>query len=58
MKIEKFPSHYSPINTPEYAIVMTKDDLRSLLRMINGACLPERRDWNNIKQQITKILET
>lgn len=40
-----------------YEIIdMTKDDLRSLLRMINSACLSERRDWNNIKEQIIKIL--
>lgn len=40
-----------------YEIIdMTKDDLRSLLRMINNACLSERRDWNNIKEQIIKIL--
>ena len=44
--------------TPDsYEIIdMTKDDLRSLLRMINSACLSERRDWNNIKEQIIKIL--
>lgn len=54
----------TPIPTPsvkvmadgEYLIVMTKDDLRSLLTMIKGACLPERRTFNSLKEQIEKIL--
>ena len=49
MKIRKLIEHYS-------LIYMTEDDLRSLLRLINSDCLPERRDWNNIKQQIEKEL--
>jgi len=37
---------------------MDESDLRSLLAMIKSACLPERREWNGIKQQIEKILST
>jgi hypothetical protein len=40
----------------EYALVMNKSYLHSLLRMIGSACLSERRDWNNIKEQIKTIL--
>ena len=41
-----------------YGIVnMSEDDLRSLLTMIKGACLLERRHWNGIKQKIEKMIE-
>ncbi len=36
---------------------MCEDDLRSLHAMIKSACLPERREWNSVKQQIEKVLE-
>ena len=36
---------------------MTEDELRSLLVMIKGACLEERRVFNRVKVQIEKILE-
>ena len=36
---------------------MNDDDLRSLLMMINSACLEERRVWNGIKLEIIKILQ-
>ena len=36
---------------------MNEDELRSLLAMINGACLEERRVFNRVKVQIEKILE-
>lgn len=40
-----------------YEIIdMTKDDLLSLLRLIDSACLSERRHWNGIKQRITTLL--
>lgn len=37
-------------------IDMGKDDLLSLLRLIDSACLSERRHWNGIKQRITTLL--
>ena len=36
---------------------MTEDDLRSLLKMIKGAGLLERRTFDGVKRQIEKILE-
>jgi len=36
---------------------LTEDELKSLLRMIQSANLPERRDWHSIKQKIEKILQ-
>ena len=36
---------------------MSEDELRSLLAMIKGACLEERRVFNRVKVQIEKILE-
>lgn len=39
-------------------IVMDKNDIRSLHAMIKSACLPQRREWNGIKQQIENILNT
>lgn len=38
-------------------INMTEDDLRSLLKMIKGAGLLERRTFDGVKRQIEKILE-
>lgn len=36
-----------------YAIdFMNESELRSLHAMIKSACLPERREWNRVKQQI------
>ena len=35
---------------------MTETDLRSLRRMINGACLPERQHWNSVKEAIDRLL--
>jgi len=36
---------------------MDENDLRSLHAMIKSACLPQRREWNGIKQQIENILK-
>lgn len=36
---------------------MKESDLRSLLRMIDSACLEERRHWDGIKTIIKEILE-
>ena len=36
---------------------MTEDDLRSLLRMIKGAGLLERRTFDGVKKQIENILK-
>ncbi len=35
---------------------MREADLRSLHAMIKSACLPERREWNSVKQQIEEII--
>lgn len=51
MKIRKLETHYTLID-------MDDDDLRSLLSMIKSACLPDRGNWNNVKQQIEKLLDT
>lgn len=50
MKIRKIIKHYSLIN-------MTEDDLRSLCALIDSSCLPEKRGWNHIKEQIKQELE-
>ena len=34
---------------------LTKDDVMSLYRMIKSACLNERRDFNDLKQQIENL---
>ena len=36
---------------------MTEDDMRSLVRMIDSACLPERQYWHHIKLEILEILK-
>lgn len=36
---------------------MTVEDLRSLYRMMDSACLEERRHWDGIKTTIKEILE-
>lgn len=35
---------------------LSANDLRSLLNMINSAQLPERREFNGLKNQITRVL--
>lgn len=35
---------------------MDDDDLRSLLSMINGTGLVERRHWNHIKRELETLL--
>jgi hypothetical protein len=40
-----------------FTLFMDESDLRSLITMIKGACLPERRHWNNVKQQIEKMID-
>lgn len=35
---------------------ITENELRSLLNMIKGACLPERQAFNKVKEQIEEIL--
>lgn len=37
-------------------MTLTMDDLKNLLNMIDSAQLPERRAFNNIKNQIKEIL--
>lgn len=37
---------------------MTDKELRSLLKMIKGACLEERRVFDRVKKQIEGILKT
>ncbi len=54
--VAKMSVHKQSYNQFEL-VNMSEDDLHSLLRMINSACLSERRDWNNIKEQIMKILD-
>ena len=34
---------------------ITKEDVRSLLRMIKSACLGERRNFNHLKEQIEDL---
>lgn len=42
---------------PKYDLsYMSEEELRSLLIMINGAGLVERRHWNGIKTKIQTIL--
>jgi hypothetical protein len=44
-------------NAPLLILELTEGELKSLLRMIQSANLPERRDWHSIKQKIEKILQ-
>ena len=50
MKVSKQADHYELIE-------MTEDDLRSLCALIDSSCLPEKRGWNHIKEQIKQELE-
>lgn len=40
-----------------FTLSMEESDVRSLLTMIKGACLTERRHWNDVKQQIEKVID-
>ena len=45
------------ISTTGYCLSdMDGEDLRSLLTMINGTGLVERRHWNHIKRELETIL--
>lgn len=39
-----------------FDLILTKEELKSLHNMIDSAQLPERRVFNNIKEQIKEIL--
>lgn len=42
-----------------YAIEhLCEDDLRAIVKMIDGSCLPERRHFQELKTKIKKVLES
>jgi len=41
-----------------YAIEgLSEDDLRGIVNMINGACLSERRQFQELKTEIKEVIE-
>jgi hypothetical protein len=42
-----------------YAIeLVSEDDLRAIVKMIDGSCLPERRHFQELKTKIKEVLES
>ena len=36
---------------------LSEDDLRGIVKMIDGSCLPERRHFQELKTKIKKVIE-
>ncbi|MBQ9655954.1 MAG: hypothetical protein IJV38_08025 [Prevotella sp.] len=36
---------------------LSEDDLRGIVKMIDGACLPERRQFQELKTEIKEVIE-
>ena len=40
----------------EIRVCLTREEAKGMLRMVKSACLPERRMFNHLKEQLERIV--